>query len=162
MPNPYGRATRHARIFCNHLGVIDPFVNIGKAGPCSRRRTKLEDSILSAFPLLLRGLQAILGNPLRPSVIARSEATWQSPTKRQRLSYFLSGEKVCKEPPGPSVWSRTPRRPKGKQNKEYNKPPIPLFPLWKPLVRFAYIVRTTNGAPTAHNDRIPVTPVVVV
>ena len=35
------------------------------------------------------------------------------PKSNAILSYFLTGEKVCKEPPGPPVWSRTPRRLKG-------------------------------------------------
>ena len=36
------------------------------------------------------------------------------PKDNEKTSYFLTGEKVCKEPPGPPVWSRTPRRLKGK------------------------------------------------
>ena len=54
------------------------------------------------------------------------------PKGTHNLSYFLTGEKVCKEPPGPPVWSRTPRRPKGERLNIYNKKQILRFPLWKP------------------------------
>ena len=45
------------------------------------------------------------------------------------VSYFLTGEKVCKEPPGPPVWSRTPRRSKGERLYKYNKKHFLRFPL---------------------------------
>ncbi len=67
------------------------------------------------------------------------------------LSYFLSGEKVCKEPPGTfRMVPGLPRRPNGERTNQYIDKRILPFPLWKPHGRdpTSYnIVRADNIRP---------------
>ena len=83
-------------------------------------------------------LKSFVGRGLAPAVkILRRDVSQISLLYTVGVSYFLSGEKVCKEPPGTSrMVPGLSRRPKGEADRMYSIRIFLRFPLRKPFERF--------------------------